>query len=221
MRRLLLAVVVVLVLLGIADVVGERVVENRVAARIDDTLAVSGTTVDVAGWPFLTQVLRNDFSRIDVSLPTISRSVGLGSLRVERIRARLHDVSTSDRYSTVTARAADGSGVIPYEQLDRIESLSVGYGGASADGRGYLELSAPAFGGAGIKVVPDIADGLTLSFEDPARSSGALPRLLARFLSQRLQVSGLPAGLTVTGVSATPEGLRVELTGDGFVFGRR
>ncbi len=219
MRRLVLVIVAVLVLLGIADFVGERVVESRVAAQIDENLEVAGTTVDIAGWPFLTQVLRNDFGRIDVSLPTVERAVGAGALRVERIRVRLHDVSTSDRYTTVAARSADGSGLIPFEQFDRLQPLSVGYGGTGEDGRGYLELSVPSLSDLSVRVVPDVVDGFSLDFEAPERSSGVVSALISRFLSQTMEVSGLPAGVTITEVQATPDGLWVALTGDGLRLG--
>lgn len=213
MRRLVLVIVAVLALLGVADFVGERVVENRVASQIDENLAVTGTTVDIAGWPFLTQVLRNSFGRIEVSLPVVEQAAGQGTLRAQDVRIRLHDVTTSDRYTSARARTADGSGVIPYSQFDRLQPLEIGYGGTTEDGRGYLELSVPALGGLSVRVVPDVADGVTLDFESPDRSSGRVPELIARFLSQNLEVGGLPAGVTITGVEATPEGLWISLSG--------
>lgn len=220
MRKLVLVAVTVLVLLGIADFVGERVIEDRIASRTDQTLQVTGTKVDITGWPFLTQVLRNRFGRIEVSLPSVERAVGPGSLRVQEVRIRLHDVVTSDRYTTAVARSADGSGLIPFEQFDRLEPLSVRYGGTSEDGRGYLELSVPSLGGATVRVVPDVVGGTSLDFENPDRSSGAVTAAISRFLSRNLEISGLPAGVTVTEVRATPDGLRVALTGDEVRLGR-
>jgi hypothetical protein len=183
MRKLIIAAVVVILLLFAADRLSKHFVQDRLAARIETQESVDGVAVDITGFPFLTQVLRNHFDEAHVSLPTLDTETKAGSLLVENLDVTLADIKTSHSYTRAVARSVTGSGSIPYSVFDQFAAIDVSYGGETADGSGYLDVTAPSLGGAGVRVQPDVADGL-------------------------------PDGVVIDHINATPDGLDVTLTGN-------
>jgi hypothetical protein len=98
MRKIL----VLLVVLGLLGVAGDRVARKFATDEAEKRLATHGLatpTVDVAGFPFLTQLLARRFDDVRVSTP----SLRIGSGRAEQLRLR-RDVSVLGRTFAVTAR---------------------------------------------------------------------------------------------------------------------
>jgi LmeA-like phospholipid-binding len=213
MRKLAIALVVVIALGVIADRGAAYVAEGVVAQKIQDAEGVSDAQVDITGFPFLTQALGGEFDAINVSMPAVDAETRGGQVRVEHLDVTFRDVRTSDGFSQATAGSVSGSGSIPYDEFDGLGKVRVGYGGTTPDGRGYLELSlGDRFT---VNVVPSMLDDRTLGFTgtDGATAIGGLPEVLATFAVDQYTLEGLPSGLLIDGVEATPEGLEVIVIG--------
>ena len=92
MRKLVIALVVLVALGAVADVVARSVAEDRIATRLASELqTTSDPEVDVGGWPFLYRVARGSIPSIDVS----ADGAGRGQLRLSNVTLELEDVTFS------------------------------------------------------------------------------------------------------------------------------
>jgi LmeA-like phospholipid-binding len=212
-RKLLIAVGVVVLLLVVADRVSKHVVESRLADRIESRERVDGVAVDIGGFPFLTQVVARHFDDVDVTMPLLRAQTAVGGVAVHDVRISLHDVKATDRFTRATAASATGTGLVPYSAFDAFAPVRVGYGGPTDDGSGYLEISAPTLGGGSIRVVPSVVDGTSLSLDALSPVTRVLPPSLRTFVSGGHALEGLLDGVTVRSVEATPDGIAVTLAG--------
>jgi hypothetical protein len=89
MRRVLLVVVLLVGVLALADRAGATAAERVVAKRIqsDQQLGVQ-PDVTITGFPFLTQMFRGRYDKVDVAVHDLQR----GSLHVSEVVAHLYDV---------------------------------------------------------------------------------------------------------------------------------
>jgi hypothetical protein len=212
MRKLIVAVVVIVLLLIAADRVAAFVVQDRLAAAIDEQEGVDGAKVDIKGFPFLTQVLRNHVDEATVTLPTLNTGTSGGSIQVEQVRVTLKDIETSHGYTRASARSVTGSGLIPYSEFDQF-GVTVGYGGEATGGGGYLKVSLPSLRGRSLRVQPSVADGLALNLGLLSGAAALLPRPLRQLVQHPYDLSGLPAGIGIRSIEASEDGLNVTLTG--------
>jgi hypothetical protein len=112
-RRLLVALVVVVGLVAAADVGFRLWAEAAVAARMQEAAELpERPDVDLHGFPFTLQVLRSRFDRVDVSMEGVEAS----GLMLESIRLELRDVRfPAGRLFTRgggTIRPREGTGVV-------------------------------------------------------------------------------------------------------------
>lgn len=206
--------------------------ERRVAAELQSSLALgSAPTVEIRGFPFLTQAARNHFPRVDLTASGVSgaRSPGEPPLEIETLQAELHDVRTADGYRRVTAGRLDGRAVVAYDALAGYSENPLSYGGSSrGPGRVQTKVSAPVGGDllaatvSGIVTV-DEPNQQVLITEPAVEVVGVelgdevVDRLAERFL-EPIPVGVLPLGVRLTGVEATESGLVARVTGTDVVL---
>jgi hypothetical protein len=213
MRRLLVALGVLVLLAVVADRGSKYLVENTLADHIESKESVTGVDVTIGGFPFLTQVIQNHFDEVDVTMPRIDAATSAGTVEVEDVRISLRDVETAHRFTKAVAATARGSGFVPYSAFDQFDPIQVQYGGTTTDGSGYLLVSAPSLGSQTVRVTPSAANGLSLDLDALSAVSAALPRQLASFVRRAHEFAGVPGGITIKSVQATEDGLRVTLVG--------
>ncbi len=218
MRKLAIVVVVLLALGVAADRVAAYVAEGVIAQKIEDEEDVSEAGVEITGFPFLTQLLANEFGAIEVTLPTVQAATGVGRIQVDELDVVFRDVVTSDGFSRATAGSLTGSGSIPYDSFDVFDRVSVGYGGATPDGEGSLEITIERPDGSPgptVRLQPSVAEGRSLGFLDASGEpvGAGLPGALAAFATGDYPLAGLPSGFRIDDVEVTPDGLRLTVTG--------
>lgn len=153
-RKVLITLLVLLLLLVgllvIADRVATGVAERAIADQVSQEIAKqdaqsSPPEVEVAGFPFLTQVLDGKYERISIRLTDVRGSVrgdalALPTLDVDarNVRASLETLRTQQ--GDVVAETVDGTGTVTYESLAQLldrPGLALG----ERDGR--LTVTAP------------------------------------------------------------------------------
>lgn len=214
MRKLLVTLCVLGALLVGVDRVGLVLAERAVAtqARTAGGLATAPDVV-IAGFPFLTQVLRGSFDDVRVSAHDVQR----GAVRLTSLVAELHDVAlplgdaVRGQVTAVPVSGITATALLSYADL------------AAAQGRGLVLTAA----GAGLVRVTGQVTVLGRSVSGSAVSSVRLDGRSIVVTAQRIEVGGmsvgtagfggrldlrvaigsLPYGLVLTGLTADAAGV--------------
>ncbi len=218
MRRLLLLLLTLALVAVAADVLALRYAERTLAARIQDSAALTLTPdVDIAGRPFLLQALRGRYDEIEVR----ATGVQAEQLRFDTARAVLDGVEVplgdvlSGSVTTVSVEQLRTRAVLDYDTLTaavadrglRVEPATDGQvrvvGSvdvlrqtleASAFSRPTLEEGAVVVAAERFEVGVELADNL-------------LTRAIGDRFDVRLDVGALPFGLALTDLQVTPDGV--------------
>ncbi|MEU0657714.1 DUF2993 domain-containing protein [Streptomyces lavendulocolor] len=225
LRILLITAVVLGGLFVIADRLAVNYAESEAAERIRAAQGRAGSAdVRIAGFPFLTQVMGKELDRVDVTLTDVEATAGGRKVRVTEMKAALHDVRLESNFSRAVAASADGTARISYADLGAAssEDVTVGYGGnGKVKVTGSVEI--PVLG----RVTRSVLSSVSLAGDDTIRVRAdkvpgeGLPGVEERVRERTdfdRQVGGLPAGLKLRKVEATPEGVVVTVTGADVVL---
>ncbi|HEX8508490.1 MAG TPA: DUF2993 domain-containing protein [Propionibacteriaceae bacterium] len=223
---LVLVVVVLALLIVVADRVGQQVVERRVAQQLQTELGTaSPPSVDIEGFPFVTQVLRRSFSSVHVVAEDVQAPDQ--PTKVKQVDLRLHDVTSQDNFATSTAARVDGTATLDYPTAQKLTGQPLRY---AREGR--VEVSQPT-DLMGVPVtarvigrpVVDAADQ-TLSLGDPELTVAGVDvpdttsKALLDSIVKPAPVRGVPFGLKIIDVTAMPEGLVAGVQGSDVTFSR-
>ena len=223
----LLAGVLLAALLVGADRVAATVTESRVAARLQGDLGTpSAPSVQIEDFPFLTQVARRTLSSVHVVADDVTPpDQQAGSLA--HVDLMLHDVTSADGFRTSTAGRVDGTVTLDYATAKDLTRLPLSY---AREGRVEVTvdtrlLSVPVK--ATIVGRPDIDPSeQTLTLADPEISVAGVDvpdttaRALLDSLLQPVRLTGVPYGLRVSELTAEPDGLVAQVTGQDVTFSR-
>ncbi len=200
---------------------GARVLAEREGATRFQTSQNLATrpTIHIGGFPFLSQVARRRFSRVDVTAHDLTVSGSGRSVLLSTMQAHLADVVVSSSYKSATAASATGQAVIGYAAISHAAGFAVSYAG---DGRIKGSTTLAALGAnvtASVSAAVSITSGGDLQFVDLQASvngqsiaSGVVSALGDQFIPP-LPLSGLPAGLRVRAIDVTASAVTVTLTG--------
>lgn len=229
MRGLRIVFVVCLVL-GVLFVAADRltvyVAEGKVAEKIQARQGLEGSTeVSINGFPFLTQIAGKHLDDVDVTMTGIradAAAAGTGErLMISEFSVELSGVELDEDYGGATAEAAEGSALIAYEALTAVaghQGVTFGYGGggkvkvtASAE-----VLDAPEPAEVLSTVESEGGDTIRLHAEEiPAAGVPGAEEAVRGAVDIDRQVGGLPDGVRIDMVTATEEGIVVDVTGQG------
>ena len=220
MKGLLVVLLVILALAVVADRVAVGVAEDRVATELASAGALQGTpTVDIAGFPFLTQAVAGRYDDVRISLTAEQ----LGQPEGTRADIALHGVRLP-----LSAAVSGSVQQVPVDRIDGTATLSYELLSAELGADTTLERE-----GDGLRITRTVEllgrqlpltavgtvalDGGTLVI-DVDRAAGAgveLPGLLVAqasdLLDLRYDIPALPFGLQLTGVSPDADGVDVRL----------
>lgn len=227
-RRIVITLVVLAGLLIAGDRVAAWAAGELVATRVDDEMAsydvsAESSEADVAGVPFLTQVVSGEYQEVTLWL----RDVGSASVRLPEVRL------TATGVTAPTSALINGSGQIRAERV--VGAAVVGYGTiAEQAGVDGLELSAADANDRIAVRLPvellgtrltltgtatvDVADGAVrvraeeLTAEELPPGAASEVERLVRQLSFDYPLPALPYGLAVESVRTRPEGVEVTLS---------
>lgn len=221
MRKVLIALVVLAILLIAVDRIAKLVVQHQAAGRIQDVYHLSERPdVTVRGFPFLTQVLRRELSRVDVD----AAGVTIEDTQNLDVELTLRHVRLLDGYRG-RARELDGSVLVPYDELARVVretggiGITLGYGGTPDT----IALRASVAGPAGdVDVVAFGALRLSGSrltmrptrFEVNGEPADPIVAQLARHqLELDVRIPRIPGTISFESLHATEAGLRIGIAG--------
>lgn len=218
MKGLLITLVVLLGLAVVADRVSVSIAEKKVAQQIQQQGKLAGPpTVDIAGFPFLTQAIAGKYSDVQIALtaadlhqpPGTSARVSLHGVQVP-----LSDV-VSGSVQKIPVDRVDGTATLSY---DLLAAQLGGDTTLARDGNGLRLTKTVRVGGVAFPVSAAGTvrlDGNVLVV-DVQQASGvgvAIPSALVRqvsgVLGLRYKIPPLPFGLTLTSVAPGDTGVVV------------
>ncbi|AUH39022.1 LmeA family phospholipid-binding protein [Streptomyces sp. CMB-StM0423] len=229
MRGLRILLVVCLVL-GVLFVAADRltvyIAEGKVAEKIQARQGLEGSTdVSINGFPFLTQVYGKHLDDVDVTMTGIRAdpaAAGTGErLMISEFSVDLSGVELDGDYGGATAESAEGSAVIAYEAL----SLAAGQKGVrfAYGGEGKVKvtasaatLNAPEPAEVLSTVSTEGGDTIRLEADEvPVAGVPGAEETVRGAVDLEQRVGGLPDGVRLEMVTATADGIVVDVTGEG------
>ncbi len=228
-------VVVFVLILGVlftADRVGKYEAQKAIAQQASQELTArqitspSKPTVNIAGFPFLTQVARGVYKKITIHVNQPSTQ-GVTLDHFDAVATDVHAKASDILHGTgqVTADKVTGSGSVPWNQVGKLITLT-GVDASNvtitADDQGKItaELPVSALGvtttlvATGTVTVADgnakvTIDQVTTKGGDTSPLINALLGQVKRSLTVQIKLPPLPYNLVVTGVESTSAGLKV------------
>lgn len=233
MRKLIVALVVLVALLAVVDRVVVSAAEGVVARRVQVAAELEQQpTVDIRGFPFLTQAVGGEYDRLDISLDSLERDgmrVQDLSVRLEQVHAPLARMLSRDGSITVRADSARARVLVPYEVIEQRIPIDaeVQRQGERLQLSGEVSVLGQQLPAKAL-VEPSVADGQLVFEAAEVRAGGrTMTDRMADAFSFTVDVGELPFGLQVDGARAAADGLRVTargadilLTGSGTASGR-
>lgn len=225
MRRLL-GTVLVLALVAVVLVVGDRVArataERRIGAAVSSAVTVTGPQ-DVhiqERTPFLLQLLRGTLQTVEVSLPAVQAG-GVTATDVH-VHARDVAVSAPHRAGHVTVDA-----VLPPSTVQQVVAQRTGLDVAVAVDGTAMKATGKVLGlELAVHLTPRVdagrllVDTASVTLGGRAVPTAALPAGLRQALTGlQVPVDGLPKGLALTAAQVVPAGVQITLAGDDVAAG--
>jgi len=230
----LFSFIVLLLIVGAALAVGDRIAASYAERRISERVAQQVTQqkatseqprVTIEGIPFLTQVARGDYQEIRIALADFSGPVGEGrTIKMKELDATASDVraplsTIRSGNGEVTAGSVTGTGLIDYAQIVQLAGRP---GVKLAEQNGKLVGSAPvqALGQtfqisatADLNVQGDLVQVRFSDVKAEGLPNNALVRGLVNTYVQRLafnlRIPALPLNLQLKSVQPLADGLRI------------
>lgn len=229
MKALVVALIVLVGLAVVADRVAVNVAESQVAAQMQQQGKLAGEpTVDIAGFPFLTQAVAGTYDDVRISLTAGELGQPAGTspvISLHGVHLPLSDV-LSRSVSTIRVDRVDGTATLSYALL----SQQIGHGTTLTYAGDGLRLattvqilgqSVPLTAAGRVRLD---GDQLVVDAQRASAAGVKVPSALVGRASQaldlRYRIPALPFGLTLTGVRATPDGMVVDVHGTDTVLGR-
>jgi LmeA-like phospholipid-binding len=235
-RRVTIVLVVLVLAVGglllASDRIAAYAAERTIASQAKKELAArdittpSEPTVDVGGFPFLTQVARGKYDRITIRLdrPT-SQGITLDGLDVVATGVNAATSTLVNGTGTVTADDVTGTANLNWAAVNKLMNTT-GFGGASATASalpdGEVQVRVPvSMASVSTTVVAtgtvEIGPGVVhVKINKVATEGGTIPPVISgligsikRSLSVDVKIPQLPYNLQVRTVKATPDGLSV------------
>jgi hypothetical protein len=227
-RGLLIALLVLILLVIAADRIGALVAEREVAAKVQSSQNLDHRpSVQIEGFPFLTQVISNHYQAIKLDADHLTVGPSDKRVTLDSLDARLTGVRATNHFSGVTAEHVVATAKVGYPELSRLLGAPISYqsGGRLQAHRSVTVLGQTVTGT--VSAVVTVPGGDQLGFSDVrvgvADTSVSLPQSavdeLTSIFSQQLSLSGLPFGLKIRQLDPSSSGIRVTATAEDVDLG--
>jgi LmeA-like phospholipid-binding len=204
-RRWLIALLVLIVVLVAIDFGAKAFAENAIATKIDTSGLGTKPSVDIEGFPFLTQVASRDLSQIDINASNFTvKQVVISSLHATatgvRPNASFNGATISKINGTVVVSFATVTNLIP------IPGLTVS--ADPADGPDAIKFNS-SLGGATGKIEQINTNTIKVDVGNLTGLAGLASLIGGSTIasSYTFSIPQLPAGLVVRSITITSQGI--------------
>jgi hypothetical protein len=218
MRVLLILIVVLVIALVAGDRVAVVMAQHEIGRKIAaDYNLPHQPSVDIGGFPFLTQAADGNYHDIDIRVGDWSGQ----NISVHNLDVTLTDVSAPltdvlhNRTSNFVAATATATAVVPYDTVQgfapsEVESISNGPDGLRVAGTFLVEgISMPATAVVTVAPTDDGIEVTPVSVQPGAGGPTISLAMLRRTLTFIVPLQRLPLGAQLTAIQPSPDGLHV------------
>jgi hypothetical protein len=223
LRVFIVILIILIAILVAADFAARSYAENKAASEIQQQGFPKKPSVDIEGFPFLTQLAAKDFKDIQIS----SSNVPEGPLDIASIDATLQNVHINGAFRGGTIDSLNGTATITFAALANAMTSEAGPLGQLAKSALTLSAAGPDEVKATLNVI--VLKGtavwrVTTTGDNDINvqlvSSGGLPMSLLKPVSNiPVRLPTLPLGLKIQNISVSSSGLTGTLTGADIGFG--
>jgi hypothetical protein len=208
----LFTIIVVLILATIGDRVANAIAENEIATQFVKNGFPVKPSVSIEGFPFLTQLIAHDIHRIDIS----ASNVPAGPVSITSVKATATGVHLNSSFNGGTVDHVTGTVFVSFSSLANAGGGGAGTGiSMSADGPSKVKITADVAGQPIDTEVAKVSQTGPNQISVQVEPSGSpLGGLLTSFGSYTFTIPKLPAGLEITGVAVTSQGITVSAAGN-------
>lgn len=215
--KTVIAIVVLLLLLVGADRIAVAVAEGKVASKIQSSMSLSGKpSVDIEGFPFLTQLLiARDLHTIVITGHNLTN----GKLDFASLNATASNVHINSGFQSATVDSFRGSVTVTLSSVASAGDIPSGIT-LTPDGPNLVKASVKVLGfdaTATARVTVQGTDHIRVQVIDAA---GIPTSALGNAADFSVPVSGLPSGVSLTGVNVTSTGVQVSFSGTNTTLGQ-
>ena len=204
-RRWLIALIVLILVLVAVDFGAKAFAENAIATKIDSSGLGTKPSVDIEGFPFLTQVASRDLSQIDINASNFT----VKQVVISSLHATATGVRPTSSFNGATISKINGTVVVSFATVTNlipIPGLTVGPD--PADGPDAIKFNS-SLGGATGKIEQSSPNVITVQVGNLTGLAGLASLIGGSTIasSYTFDIPPLPAGLVVRSITITSQGI--------------
>ena len=204
-RRWLIALVVLIVVLVGADFGAKAIAESAIASKIDSSGLGTKPSVDIHGFPFLTQVASRDLSQIDINASNFT----VKQVVISSLHATATGVHVNGSFNGGTVDKINGTVVVSFATVTNlipIPGLTVS--ADPADGPDAIKFNS-SLGGATGKIEQLSPSKIKVDVGNLTGLAGLASLIGGSSIasSYTFDIPTLPAGLVVRSITITSQGI--------------
>lgn len=208
----------VLLALG-ADFAAGKYLESRTAAAFQQATGTPDTpSVQVKGFPVLTQMAGGTLKQVDIA----ARDIPAGDsspVPISELDVQLSGLKRGTDAGSAHADKATATAFISYRDMS--DALGITIGAASTSDHIQASVSVPVLGDFQVTARVVMVGHNTIAFTD-VQVGGQLPSsvsdMFARALERTIPLQNLPSGLNLTRLTTGADGLTATLSGSDVTF---
>jgi hypothetical protein len=224
LRTIVIAVIALIIVLVGLDFGSRALAENVMASQIQHQGFPKKPSVSVGGFPFLTQVISRDFSDVHLSSSNITE----GPLEIASVSATMNGVHVNTSFNSGRIDRLSGTIDVTFTALANAMAAqagplaSLGAGGLTLSRAGPNEVKATldlvvTSGSAVWRVTRTGHNEINVHLVSSGGGLGS--DVLSSIGDINVPLPSLPLGLSIQGISVTPNGLVGTVTGHNVRFG--
>jgi len=204
-RRWLIALVVLILVLVAVDFGAKAFAENAIATKIDSSGLGTKPSVDIEGFPFLTQVASRDLSQIDINASNFT----VKQVVISSLHATATGVRPNASFNGATISKINGTVVVSFKTVtDLIPIPGLTVTADPADGPDAIKFNS-SLGGAVGKIEQINTNTIKVEVGNLTGLAGLASLIGGSTIasSYAFDIPTLPAGLVVRSISVTSQGI--------------
>jgi hypothetical protein len=216
----LFIIIVLAILLVIANFVGKAVAENDMADQFTANGFPVRPSVNIEGFPFLTQVVAKDFKKVVIT----ASNIPAGPVTIATLNATITGMHLNSSWNGATIDHLTATAFVPLSSLTG--GIASELGGAASltavpDGPNKLKITGSLLGASASGVVEIVQTGPQQITVELPSTGGLVGSLLGSAASFPINLpAGVPPSLRITGLTLNANGLTLNAAATNATFSK-